>query len=352
MHQGDPYCSFRLVKRNLERETMKLELEQTSEFESDSKKTYVGSLQEGTAAGNSFTLHSTKNKTDWSELLSPSIVASDIASIGPYRLIAILGKGGMGCVFKAIDTRTEQNFAIKVLHPKVAEEDTARQRFRREWRALQLIDHPRVVEVHDVGEVNTLPYLVMEFLSGSTLQVYRSRFNSLAVHEVLRIAIETTEALLAVHQSGMIHRDLKPDNLWIESPSLNVKIIDFGLAHLTEEEMKLTRSGTFIGTPSFMAPEQAAGEKVDQRTDFFALGCILYDLITGTRPFDRESIISTLSALANHDPTPPDQLVPEIPKKLSELVMKLLQKSPENRPSSCEEVLRLLNEIRTDFLSI
>jgi predicted Ser/Thr protein kinase len=352
MHQGDPYCSFRLVRRNLERETMKAQLDRTTDFQSGAVKTIVGSKQEDTPSGNSFTLHSTKKKTDWSKLLSPPIGPSDIASIGPYRLLAIQGEGGMGCVFKSIDTRSEQTFAIKVLHPKVAEEDTARQRFRREWRALQLIDHPRVVEVHDVGEINSLPYLVMEFLNGSSLQTYRSRFNSLPIHEVLRIAIETAEALLAVHQSGMIHRDLKPENLWIESPSLNVKIIDFGLAHLSQEEMRLTRSGTFIGTPSFMAPEQASGEKTDQRTDFFALGCILYDLITGTRPFDRENIISTLSALANHAPTPPDKLISEVPQKLSDLIMKMLEKKPENRPSNCEEILRSLHEVHTDLGSI
>ena len=215
---------------------------------------------------------------------------------------------------------------------------------------MQSIYHPRIVEVHDVGEFNDLPYLVMEFLSGSNLQTYRSRFNTLPIHEILRIAIETTEGLLEVHRSGMIHRDLKPENLWIESPSLSVKIIDFGLAHLAQEEIRLTRTGTFIGTPSFMAPEQASGLKADFRTDFFSLGCILYDLITGKRPFDRKSIISTFSALANHNPPDPIELVPDTPKELSELIMFMLEKKPEDRPSSCQEILDSLIRIRTNLL--
>jgi tRNA A-37 threonylcarbamoyl transferase component Bud32/predicted hydrocarbon binding protein len=350
MHKGDPYCSFRLMRQDLERETKTVQLDRTQNIQSVDSKTIAGSINESSTTAKSFTITSSNKTADWSKLLGLSIVPSDIASIGPYRLVSIQGEGGMGCVFKSIDTRTQQTYAIKVLHPKVSEDDTARQRFRREWRALQLIDHPRVVEVHDVGEFNALPYLVMEFLSGSNLQTYRSRFNSLPIHEILRISIETTEGLLEVHQSGMIHRDLKPENLWIESPSLSVKIIDFGLAHLAEEELRLTRSGTFIGTPSFMAPEQASGEKSDHRTDFFALGCILYDLITGKRPFDRENIISTLSALANHNPPPPIELVPDTPKELSELIMIMLEKKPANRPGDCQEILRLLNKIRTDLL--
>jgi tRNA A-37 threonylcarbamoyl transferase component Bud32/predicted hydrocarbon binding protein len=350
MHKGDPYCSFRLIQHDLARDTDKIELDVTQVVLSSESKRIVKSPIESTSTANSFAIKEKPKKTDWSKLLEPAIVPSDIASIGAYRLVSIQGEGGMGCVFKSIDNRTQQVYAIKVLHPKVAEDDTACQRLRREWRALQSIDHPRIVEVHDVGEFNDLPYLVMEFLSGSNLQTYRSRFNTLPIHEILRIAIETTEGLLEVHRSGMIHRDLKPENLWIESPSLSVKIIDFGLAHLAQEEIRLTRTGTFIGTPSFMAPEQASGLKADFRTDFFSLGCILYDLITGKRPFDRKSIISTFSALANHNPPDPIELVPDTPKELSELIMFMLEKKPEDRPSSCQEILDSLIRIRTNLL--
>ena len=215
----------------------------------------------------------------------------------------------------------------------------------RELRALQLINHPRVVEVHDVGEINSLPYLVMDFLRGTNLQTYRSRFQSLPVHELLRIAIETVEGLSAVHESGLIHRDIKPENLWIESPSLRVKIIDFGLAHAMAEEMRLTRTGTFIGTPSFMAPEQAGGQNIDHRADFFSLGGVLYDLATGNRPFDRDNIMSTLSALANHTPTPPHELVPDLPPELSSLIMSMMEKNPGDRPQNCQEILSVLAKI-------
>jgi tRNA A-37 threonylcarbamoyl transferase component Bud32/predicted hydrocarbon binding protein len=350
MHKGDPYCSFRLIRHDLVQDTNNIELDVTQIAQASESKTVEKSPLHSTPSGNSFAIKEKPKKTDWGKLLEPAIVPSDIASIGSYRLLAIQGEGGMGCVFKSIDTRTQQVYAIKVLEPKVAQDELGRQRFRREWRALQLIDHPRIVEVHEVGEINSLPYLVMEFLSGSSLQTYRSRFSSLPIHEILRIAIETTEGLLHIHQSGLIHRDLKPENLWIESPSLSVKIIDFGLAHLVKEELRLTRTGTFIGTPSFMAPEQASGLKTDFRTDFFALGCILYDLITGKRPFDRESILSTFSALANHNPPEPIELVPEIPTKLSDLIMSMLEKKPENRPSSCQEILDSLIQIRTNLI--
>jgi serine/threonine protein kinase len=251
----------------------------------------------------------------------------------------------MGCVFRAIDSRTEQTVAIKVLHPKVSREAIAKKRFQRELQALQKIRSPHVVEVRDVGEVGQLPYLVMEFLRGRNLQVHRQRFQNLPIHEILRIAIETVDGLAAVHQCGLIHRDIKPENLWIESTTLNVKIIDFGLAHAVSEEMRLTRTGTFCGTPSFMAPEQASGGTIDQRADFFSLGCVLYDLSTGRRPFDRENILSTLSALANLTPEKPRVSVPDCPEGFSELIMRMLEKDPAKRPQNCQEIATKLKEI-------
>jgi len=346
MLHGDPFCTFRLIRNLARHDTKKLDVRNTMRFGLESPLTVQGdpSSWEG---GTSKTLaeRSKSEPTRWESHLSPAILESDFASIGPYRVLAQHGEGGMGCVFRAIDTRSEQTVAIKVLHPKVSKEATSKKRFLRELQALQQIRSPHVVEVRDVGEVGQLPYLVMEFLRGTNLQMYRQRFQSLPIHEILRIAIETVDGLAAVHQCGLIHRDIKPENLWIESSTLNVKIIDFGLAHAVSEEMRLTRTGTFIGTPSFMAPEQASGGSIGQRADFFSLGCVLYELSTGQRPFDRQNILSTLSALANHTPDNPVDLWPDCPAGFSELIMQMLEKEPQKRPQDCLEIAGKLKQI-------
>ena len=346
MLHGDPFCTFRLTRKIARHDTKKLDVRHTTQFGLDSLMTIEGeplTLEGG--ASKTLSERSKSEPSRWESYLSPAILESDFASIGPYRVLAQHGEGGMGCVFRAIDTRSEQTVAIKVLHPKVSKEASSKKRFLRELQALQQIRSPHVVEVRDVGEVGQLPYLVMEFLRGSNLQMYRQRFQSLPIHEILRIAIETVDGLSAVHQCGLIHRDIKPENLWIESSTLNVKIIDFGLAHAVSDEMRLTRTGTFIGTPSFMAPEQASGGRIDSRADFFSLGCVLYDLSTGQPPFDRPSILSTLSALANYNPENPVDLWPDCPVEFSELIMQMLEKDPLKRPQDCKEIADRLKQI-------
>jgi serine/threonine protein kinase len=214
-------------------------------------------------------------------------------------------------------------------------------------QALQKIKSNHVVEVRDVGQIGQLPYLVMEFLRGTNLQTYCLRFQSLPIHETLRIAIESIQGLSAIHSAGIVHRDLKPSNLWVEAPSLNVKIIDLGLAHAMTEEMRLTRTGTFIGTPAFMSPEQAGGGTIDHRSDFFSLGCVFYELATNTRAFDRGNLMATLSALANHTPTNPAELLPQNPNDFADLIMQLLEKKPMDRPNSCAEIQAKLEQTIT-----
>lgn len=342
MLSGDPYCTFSLKRSSLKRDTQKLTLNNTIQSDLQGNLTSVGSASAKTVIGSAAT---NSEPTLWDQYLSPPLFESDFASIGPYRLLARQGEGGMGCVFRSIDTRTEQSVAIKVLHPKVANDSTALARFFRELQALQKINHSHVVEIRDVGQIGQLPYLVMEFLRGTNLQVYSSRFLRLPIHETIRIARETVCGLKAVHDAGIIHRDLKPENLWIETPSLNVKIIDFGLAQAEADEMRLTRTGTFIGTPNYMAPEQANGQGVDLRADFFSLGCVLYELATGVRCFDRGTVMATLSALANFTPTQACELVEEIPKDFSDLVSRMLEKSPSNRPKDCQEILTVLDQL-------
>jgi len=337
---GDPYCSFRIRRTATGRETKRMTLNNTIQGEVGRTLAYSTSTDKPTTSQSA---HS--GPTPWEQFLAPPLHTSDLGSIGPYRLLSRQGEGGMGCVFRSIDTRTEQSVAIKVLHPKVANDPTSLARFFRELQALQKINHSHVVEIRDVGQIGQLPYLVMEFLRGTNLQVYSSRFLRLPIHETIRIARETVCGLKAVHDAGIIHRDLKPENLWIETPSLNVKIIDFGLAQAEADEMRLTRTGTFIGTPNYMAPEQANGQGVDLRADFFSLGCVLYELATGVRCFDRGTVMATLSALANFTPTQACELVEEIPKDFSDLVSRMLEKSPSNRPKDCQEILTVLDQL-------
>ena len=342
MLAGDPFCSFRLTKNSSKQDTQRIVIENTLAQD-------LGVTLTASRVSPDKTMSETdeSSPTQWMDFVGPAIFEADIGSIGEYRLVARQGEGGMGCVFRAIDTRTEQSVAIKILHPKVAQDPTARTRFLRELQALQKIKSNHVVEVRDVGQVGQLPYLVMEFLRGTTLQSYCLRFQSLPIHETLRIAIESIQGLSAIHSAGIVHRDLKPSNLWVEAPSLNVKIIDLGLAHAMTEEMRLTRTGTFIGTPAFMSPEQAGGGTIDHRSDFFSLGCVFYELATNTRAFDRGNLMATLSALANHTPTNPAELVPEIPNDFADLIMQLLEKKPMDRPNSCAEIQAKLEQTIT-----
>ena len=360
---GDPFCTFQLKRVQRRNDTQQISLsntvalDHTLELQEPLERKATGELGvtlelesgktgiESSSSQYDFSssdlissegvLEPSKKTAIWEYFLQPAIVPSDLASIGPYRLIAKHGEGGMGAVFRGIDTRTDQSVAIKVVHPRIAENENSRKRFLRETRAVQLIKSPHVVEVRDVGEVGGLPYMVMEFLRGMSVQAHRERFQNLPVHEILRIAIETVAGLSEVHRCGIIHRDLKPENLWVESPSLRIKIIDFGLARNIEEEMRLTRSGSCLGTPSYMSPEQALGESMDFRSDFFSLGCVLYELTTGTRPFEREGLISTLNALTKEEPKPPSELVEGIPNSLSDLISTLLSKNPDGRPANC-----------------
>jgi serine/threonine protein kinase len=353
---GDPFCTFQLKRIPHRHDTEQISLNNTVEVrealerESSRDLGVTIDLKNGAKLIEPSDLKSDLSSTDlnnagrlpplpkkntiWEYFLQPPISPSDVASIGPYRLLAKQGEGGMGAVFQGIDTRNDQTVAIKIVHPRIAENESTRIRFIREIRSLQLINSPHVVEVREVGEVSGLPYMVMEFLRGMSVKAHRSRFRSLPVHEIIRIAIETVIGLSEVHRCGIIHRDLKPENLWVESPSLRIKIIDFGLARNVEEEMRLTRSGACLGTPAYMSPE-ALGEHMDHRSDFFSLGCVLYELTTGTRPFERDGLISTLNALTKEEPKPPSELVEGIPSSLSELILTLLSKNPEGRPANC-----------------
>ncbi|MBY0228735.1 MAG: serine/threonine protein kinase [Gemmataceae bacterium] len=274
--------------------------------------------------------------------LRPARGPGEVGRLGAYRLLGILGQGGMGLVFQAEDTQLGRQAALKTMLPGVARNPKNKERFFREARAAAALEHPRIVPIYQVGEDNGIPFLAMPLLRGETLDDRLRREKRLPVAEAVRIAAEMAEGLEAAHAAGLVHRDIKPGNVWLEGPEGRAKLLDFGLARMEGDGTELTRSGVIVGTPAFMAPEQAKGGKVDHRADLFGLGCTLYVMLTGRTPFKGDDTMSLLAALALDKPTPPRALVPEVPAALSGLVMDLLGKKPEWRPASASAVLAAL----------
>jgi serine/threonine protein kinase len=279
--------------------------------------------------------------------LDPPDRPGDLGRFGDFRIARVLGAGGMGFVLDATDSNLNRRVALKLMRPEVAERRTARERFLREARAMAAVEHPRVVVVHAVGERSGVPYLVMPLMAGQSL-AKRLKSGPVPLPEALRLARETADGLAAAHSKGVIHRDVKPDNIWLEDTAegTHVRILDFGLARDDGAE-PLTQSGAIFGTPAYMAPEQAAGEKVDGRADIFSLGCVLYELLTGQRAFAGPSMTAILFALANHTPPSARTVNPAVPDALSAYVDRLLAKSRTARPGSAAEVAAALRDFES-----
>ncbi len=279
------------------------------------------------------------------DFLSPPQAPDEIGRLGPHRVLQVLGAGGMGVVFRAEDPQLARQIALKVMLPALAASDSARQRFLREARAAAALKHDHVVTIYQVGEDRGLPFLAMELLEGEPLDLRLEREGKLPVAEVLRIGREIALGLAAAHRRELIHRDIKPANIWLEAETGRVKILDFGLARAADGGPQLTREGAIIGTPAYMAPEQAQGKPLDRRCDLFSLGCVLYRLATGRPAFQGNDVVSTLMAVATEEPPPPRQLDAAFPPALSDLIMKLLAKDPGDRPASAQAVAEALQEI-------
>jgi serine/threonine protein kinase len=282
------------------------------------------------------------------EFLAPPQAPGDLGRLGPYRVLRVLGAGGMGVVYRAEDPALQRPVALKAMLPALAASATATQRFLREARALAAVKHEHVVTVYQVDEDRGVPYLAMEFLEGESLED-RLAHGRLLPAEVLRTGREVAEGLAAVHERGLIHRDVKPANIWLEAPRGKAKVLDFGLARGGKDNSGLTQQGAILGTPSYMAPEQAAGQAVDARCDLFSLGCVLYRMTTGELPFKGTDPISTIVAVATMQPVPPARLDPGVPAALSDLIMELLAKDPEQRPASARNVADALAAIAADL---
>ena len=283
------------------------------------------------------------------DFLAPPQAADELGRLGPYRVLQVLRAGGMGVVFRAEDPQLQRLVALKAMLPGLAASDSAKQRFLREARAAAAIKHDHIVTIHQVGEDRGVPFLAMEFLEGESLDERLKRESKLPLAEVLRIGREMAEGLAAAHERGLIHRDIKPANVWLEGEKGRVKILDFGLARAVGQENQLTQQGAIIGTPAYMAPEQAQGKSLDQRCDLFSLGCVLYRIATGEPPFRGTDMISTLMAVAIENPRPPHDLDATLPPSLSELIMGLLAKEPGDRPPSAQAVAETLDRISREL---
>jgi len=283
------------------------------------------------------------------DFLSPPQAPGELGWLGGYRILQVLGRGGMGVVFRAEDPKLQRQLALKAMLPTLAASGTARERFLREARLAASVEHDHVVVIHQVGEDRGVPFLVMPLLRGESLDERLKREGNLPVGEALRIGREAALGLAAAHKRGLVHRDIKPANLWLEEETGRVKVLDFGLARAAKTETQLTQTGAVIGTPAYMAPEQANGEAVDARTDLFSLGCVLYRMTTGELPFQGKDALSTLMAVVHANPAAPSTVNLEVSPALSDFILRLLSKDPVGRPASAEETAEKLAALRTDW---
>jgi serine/threonine-protein kinase len=285
-------------------------------------------------------LHSNDARLDF---LTPSDDPDSLGRLGAYEVTEVIGRGGFGVVLKAFDPALHRLVAIKVLAAELATSGAARRRFAREARAAAAVLHEHVVPVHAVDSFAGLPYLVMAYVPGKSLQDRLDQNGPLDLREILRIGMQTAAGLAAAHAQGLVHRDIKPSNILLENGVERVKITDFGLARAVDDA-SLTQSGVVTGTPQYMAPEQARGEAVDHRADLFSLGSTLYAMCTGRPPFRAETAMAVLRRVSDESPTPIRAVNPDAPRWLARIVERLHAKDPNQRFQTAAEVADVLGK--------
>jgi serine/threonine protein kinase len=277
------------------------------------------------------------------ETLGPTDDPDMLGRIGAYEIVGLIGQGGMGAVFKAFDAGLNRYVAIKILLPHLAASGAARERFRREGQAAAAVVNDHVLPIYVVDQWQGTPYLVMQYVRGSTLQQRLSAEGPFVVHDVLRIGLHVARGLEAAHLQGLVHRDVKPSNILLDGGVGRAIISDFGLARAADDA-SLTRSGMLAGTPQFMSPEQIRGERLDQRSDLFSLGSVLYAMCTGHPPFRAESSYAVMRRITDDTPRSIREINPNIPDWLERLVGKLMAKRVDQRPQSAADVANLLQQ--------
>ena len=273
--------------------------------------------------------------------LAPTDDPQMLGRLGGYEVSGAVGAGGMGIVLKAFDKSLDRTVAIKVLAPHLASSGTARRRFAREAKAAAAVLHPNVIAIHSVSNNEPQPYLVMPYLRGPSLQRRLDEEGPLPIREILRIGSQIAAGLAAAHSQGLVHRDIKPANILLEDGVERVAITDFGLARAVDDAT-MTRSGVVAGTPQYMSPEQARGEPVDQRSDLFSLGSVMYTMCTGRPPFRAETSYGILRRITDSEPRAIRDVNPDIPEWLSSIIARLMAKRPVDRIDSAGEAAKLL----------
>lgn len=282
----------------------------------------------------------------------PTSMVNIASALGErYQMLGELGRGGMGVVIQAYDKELKEQVAIKILSPMLSFDPEALERLRREVSAARRVTHPNVIRIYDISQSNGVSYVSMEYFEGTNLKEFIRSHNPLSHGLVLQIANQICDGVHAAHQQGVIHRDLKSQNIIINHAN-EIKVIDFGLARSRHLE-GMTATGLIMGTPEYMAPEQVAGRKTDERSDIYSLGIILYELITGCVPFSGESAISIGFKHINDEPTPPSQINPRVGAELEQIILKSLRKEPQERYSSVAELkVDLTNVFQSALQSI
>ena len=282
--------------------------------------------------------------------LEPPEDSNEFARLGFYSIKRVLGSGGMGVVFEAVDQRLGRTVALKVLRPELADESYV-ERFRQEARLAASLSDEHIVTIFEVGLTNNVPFMAMEFLHGETLDARLNRDSWLSVEESLALLKQVAQGLVTAHGAGLIHRDIKPANLWLESHKdskqfKRVKILDFGLAKEVAKESNLTAAGMVVGTPSYMAPEQVYGLPCDQRTDLFSLGCVLYRMLSGKAPFTGENTLAVLEATVDEGPAPDLKAAGrKAPKAVLAILERLLAKNPDDRPATAKALIETIDAV-------
>ncbi len=270
-------------------------------------------------------------------------------TVSHYKILEELGRGGMGVVYKAEDTKLKRTVALKFLPPEFMSDSEAKQRFLIEAQAAAALDHPNICAIHEIEEGNGQTFMVMGFIEGRSLEA-KIKGERLKIKEVLDIALQIAEGLKVAHEHGIIHRDIKPANIMITKEG-RAKILDFGLAKLSGLS-QLTRSGATLGTTAYMSPEQARGEPVDQRTDIWSFGVVLYQMLTGQLPFEGEYEQAIIYSILHDEPEAPSSFREDIPQDLEQIVLNALQKEPRQRFSSMAEMIPALRELQNKSTAI
>ncbi|MGB6865548.1 MAG: serine/threonine-protein kinase, partial [Candidatus Aminicenantaceae bacterium] len=273
-----------------------------------------------------------------SEIITAPKIAKTIA--GKYRILGELGRGGMGTVYKAMDIRLKRSVALKFLPPELTRDEEAKERFVQEAQAASALDHPNICTIYEIDETeDNQMFISMACYEGESLKEKIEK-KSLRADEVIDIARQIAEGLSKAHKQGIIHRDIKPANIMITEDGV-AKIVDFGLAMLSGQ-VRLTRTGTTLGTAAYMSPEQVLGEEVDHRTDIWSLGVVLYEMLTGQLPYRGDQMQGVVHSILNTEPEPISSLRSDIPYHIEQVVSKSLEKEKKRRFQKTEEVISAL----------